>query len=193
MRRLLAAAAVSITAMSPVLAATVNQISDPGFESGTLGSFMQGRDASNPFFPVEFWNVTSGMAHTGEFAATALGNVELRLDFAPIAVGTITELSFWLRHPNEAVAPANIGLFYADGSEGVAIAITEGTGWEFFDITRDLEPGQLLTGFSVFGYDPGEDARTLLDDVTLLVPAPASLALFGLAAAVLLARTRRRI
>lgn len=190
---IIAIATASIAATSAD-ARSVNVIANPGFETGVLAPWVQGRDASNPFFPIELWNVTAIGAHTGSFAATALNNLEIRQNFAPVAVSAIRELSFWLRHPNEAEAPAAVGLFYDDGSEGIAVAITDTTDWQFFDITGDLETGKQLIGFSLFGYDPGEVPRTLLDDVTLLasVATPATLSLFGVGAALMLLRVRRR-
>jgi len=180
---------------TPAAAAPTNLIANPGFESGSLAPWVNARDASNPFNPVEFWNVTSTDARTGSFSAQALENVEIRQDFAAVAVEQILELSFWLRHPVDTETPAAISLFYSDGSEGFSLAITEGLDWEFFDITADLEAGKFLTGFGLFGYTPGAEARTRLDDVTLLVnvPTPAGLGLLGAAAGLLaFSRVRRQ-
>lgn len=188
---ILAAGAFALAA--PAFAAPTNLIVNPGFETGNLAPWFNARDASNPFNPVELWNVTAADAFSGGFSAQALENVEIRQNFAAVAVESILELSFWLRHPVDAETPASISLFYSDGSEGFALAVTEGLDWEFFDITADLEGGKFLTGFGLFGYTPGAEARTRLDDVMILVdvPAPATLGLLGAAAGLLALRRRR--
>jgi hypothetical protein len=194
MRSLVAAAAATfaVPAAAPA-GAVVNIIANPGFESGMLAPWTQGTDASNPFFLTLPWDATDEDAFTGGFSARAFNNLAIRQDFAPVAVSELIAFSFALRHPNaDGGAPAAITLFHADGSEGVALAITSGTQWEVFDILDQLDPLQTLIGFELFGYTPGDDALTRLDDVLLRVPGPAALGLFGLGVAALGARRRSR-
>ena len=183
---------------APATGATVNLIANPGFETGALAPWFNGDDASNPFGPREPWNVTADDAHSDRFSAQAVDNYEIRQNFAPVAVGDVTQLSFWLRHPNEpAGSVAAVYFYYAGAAFGdVAVALTSGDGWEYFDLTSELDAGETLTGFGVYGYTGGSSdvERVRLDDVSILVaavPEPAALALFGLGALGIAAARRR--
>jgi len=135
------------------------------FESGALAPWFQGAVFSGG----EDWNVTSADSHTGVFSATNTGNMEIRQDLgAPISTDSIEEMSFWLKHPDPEVSAAYVSLFYTDGSTEFLVN-TEGTDWNFFDVTGNLLPGRMLIGFSVYGNSAGdpEFARTVLDDVIL--------------------------
>ena len=182
------AIAVALLA-APAAAATTNLIGNPGFEAGALSPWFNGDDASNPFGAREPWNVTDTDAHSGRFSAQAIDDYEIRQNFDPVPVADVKQLSFWLRHPNEQFGSvAAVYFYYAGAAFGdVAVALTSSDAWEFFDLTSELDAGQILTGFGVYGYTSGTDAveRVRLDDVSILVdrvPEPAALALFGLGA-----------
>ena len=146
-----------------------------GFEMAELDPWYQANDLSPGMG--EDWNVTSTEAHSGLFSATNMGNKEIRQDFGATATATITEFSFWIKHP--AGAPflfANF--FYSDGTNnGFSLLVTT-TEWQFFNITNRLTPGKDLTGFSVYGFEGTGTPRSHLDDVTAtVVPEPGTFAL----------------
>lgn len=181
---------------SPSFAANI--IVNGGFESGALSPWFQ----ANDFGGSENWNVTSADAHTGSFSATDIGNKEIRQNFAPVAVSSITQASFWLKHPSGSNLPAFVTLFYSDSTTTGFTVNTAGVGWEQFDVLGNLAAGKMLSGFSVFGYSGGaEPNRTYLDDVVFstdnVVPEPATWAMmiagFGLAGAVSRRRARARV
>lgn len=173
-------------------------VNNPGFESGQLSPWVPGRDFSDG----EDWGVTAADAHSGAFAATAVGNKELRQDFAAVPTSEVAEVSFWLRHPQGARI-AFVDLFYSDGTDSGFVVSTRTDGWEFFDVTDRLAPDRALSGLGVFGYlELGTTAdRTFLDDVTVRtadvvpVPEPSGLALAatGMFAAAVVFRRRRGI
>ncbi len=184
--------AITLLAAAPAYALT-NLLANPGFETGALAPWAEGRDGSN-FGPLEHWTVTAAAAHSGRFGAEAVNNFELRQDFAPTPVSAIKQLSFWVEHPASEFVPTVVSYFYSDGTEGTDLAITLTTGWEFFDLTADLDPTRTLTGFSIFGYFGDPVPLTRFDDAAILVagvPEPAAFALLGVGAA-LLAGVRRR-
>lgn len=188
------AVVLALAGQAPVAAPLLNG----GFESGGLAPWVQGIDASDPFVPGAAWSVASDAARTGLFGATAINNFEIRQDFAPVASGFISELSFWVRHPLEQTGSlALVTLFYSNGFEDFFPAITESADWTFFDITTFLQSGLQLSGYSVFGFTGGGQpvARTDLDDVTLAlaVPEPAAVLMLLSGCAWLgVARRRRR-
>jgi len=141
-------------------------LSNAGFESGALSPWFQDSVVSGG----EDWNVWSEDAHSGAFSATNTGNKEIRQNLVdPVPTDSITEMSFWLRHPDPGGGQAAfVTLFYEEGSTGF-IVNTSGTDWQFFDVTESLQPGQMLVAFSVYGNSVGdpEFTRTELDDVTL--------------------------
>jgi hypothetical protein len=185
-----------LSTAAPAFAANI--VVNSGFESGALAPWFQDRNFGGG---AEDWNVTNVDPHSGTFAATVLGNKEIRQNFAPTPVANITQASFWLRHSTQNNLPAFVSLFYSDLSETTFLVNTAGTGWEQFDVLGNLVAGKTLTGFSIFGYSGGQQPfRTYLDDVVFFagpaIPEPATWALmiagFGLAgtAARRSARTR---
>ena len=168
-----------------VVTNSLGQILNGGFESGLLEPWFQGGNYSNPIEGPENWNVASIYAHTGSFAATDIGNIELRQNFVPISISQILELSLWVRQP---FGPALSGVYfhYSDPNyvdlKGPFIPLNIHTDeWEFFDLTNRLTPGASLNGISIFGFSYGTSGtigRTVVDDVSIvLIPEPSGAAL----------------
>lgn len=178
-------AVVAALAIVTPAANAAEVIVNGGFETGVISPW------TNDFSPA--WSATTADANTGRWSATALGNFQIRQDFAGVATDDITGASFWLRHPTQGNVPAFVSFFYSDLSETNFLVTTVETGWEFFDVVDRIEAGKTLTGFGIFGYEGGSPPFiTFLDDVsitTAAIPEPASWALmiagFGLVGSVL--------
>ena len=194
MKSLLRCFSLAVAMAAAPLAAHADVV-NPGFETGSLAPWTQGRN----FGSSAVWTVTNSFAHTGSFSATTPNNVELVQNFAAIDVSTITSISFWAEHPNSEVNALAYDLFYTNGSDHEFIVNTVGTNWTFFDITSSLTSGLFLSGISFFGNTAGV---TFLDDVHIVtnaappptgVPEPLTLSLFGagLAGAVVLRRCKK--
>jgi hypothetical protein len=162
---------------------------NPGFESGSLTPWADGRSFSGG--P---WTITSTGCHSGSFCATDDGNTALVQTFSPVAVSDITDISFFAEHPNAAVTAVAVDLDYSGGGDDEFIVDTSGSGYNFFDVFADLRATGSLDGFEVFGNSAGV---TLLDDASITTsasptPEPAT---FGLMLTALLgamaARARR--
>jgi hypothetical protein len=148
---------------------------NPGFETGSLSPWFQDRN----FGGSVNWMVTNSDSHSGTFSATNNGNLELRQNFAGVPAALITDVSFWARHPDPTVGPLAFDFFYSDGTDDEFLVNTSGSGWNFFDVTSNLDTTKTLTGFSVFG---NSDGVTFVDDLNILtsLPEPSCLALLGL-------------
>lgn len=166
-----------------------NILVNPGFETGSLAPFYQGNDFGGP----ENWNVTVNGPHSGQFCATDVGNKQLRQDFAPVLVSDISEVSLWIRNPDDGGPRVNaIDFFYSDGSSSENVLFQPDDNWNFNNVTSFLSPGKSLTGMALWGYIGGgaNEDRTFTDDWKIdAVPAPGTAALLGLAA---MAAGRRR-
>ncbi len=149
-------------------------LSNPGFETGSLSPWFQGRD----FGGSVNWQVTNTDAHSGIFSAMDNGNKELKQTFSAVPTSLITQVSFWAKHPDPNVRALAVDFFYTDGTDQEFQVSTTGTGWNFFDVTSDLASGKQLNGFSIFGNSAGV---TFVDDfaINANVPEPATLAVFG--------------
>ena len=147
-----------------------------GFENGVLNPWFQDRDLENAL-QVD-WDATMADARSGNWSATATGNLELRQNFSGVDTALIAEISFWLKHP-AGNKPSFISLFYDDGSVTDFTRLTTGADWEQLDVTADLEAGKVLNGFSVFGFNSGgQPGVVFLDDVLITtVPLPPAFAL----------------
>lgn len=176
-RNAIIAAAALCLLNGPVSAANI--LSNSGFETGALSPWTLGND----FGGTELWNVTASNSHTGTYSATAVGNVEIRQNFGPIATSDITNASMWLEMPGSGIA--FISLYYDDSTSGGSI-FNIGSDWALYDVTSLLSAGKNLVGFGVYGCSGCNDpSRTFMDDAVINtrtnnVPEPASLALLGL-------------
>ena len=179
----------AVAALTGSAAVAGNILTNPGFESGLLSPFYQGNDFGGP----ENWNVTGSGPHTGQFCATDVGNKQIRQDFAPTLVSDITEVSLWIRNPDDGGPRVNaIDFFYSDGSNTETVLFQPDNNWTFNDVTSLLTPGKSLTGVALWGYiggGPNED-RTFTDDWRVMtVPGPGAA---GAIAMGLVAGSRRR-
>lgn len=157
---------VGLLGLSALTLSAGEVLTNPGFETGSLGPWFVGRN----FGATENWNVTSTVSHSGTFSATDVGNQELEQTFAGVLVSNITQVSFWVEHPNASVTALAYDFFYSDSSDIENVVITSGTGWNFFDVTANLSAGKTLVGFSVFGNSGG---RTYVDDLNIATAATA--------------------
>jgi hypothetical protein len=186
MKKLLALAFVAALLVGTAPLYAGNILGNPGFESGTLPPWFNGRDDCNTL--CQPWAVVSGNPHSGTYSAMDVGNIELRQNFADVPVSSITEVSFWVEHPDGGVLPMAIDFFYSNGTNNEIAVLTTGSNYQFFNITADLTPGLVLDGISFWGFSggpPGSSDITYLDDVTInangggTTPEPSSLIMLG--------------
>jgi hypothetical protein len=179
-------------------AQAANILVNPGFETGGLSPWYQ----SASYGGVQDWGVDSADAHSGTYSAVDIGNKELEQDFAPVAGSSITQLSFWMRHPNYSIAPMALDLFYTDSTYTENVISSTTTGWQFFDATSYVNTSKTLKGIGLWGYSSvgGASDMTRFDDVTLdvagaAVPEPMtwSLTITGFALAGAALRRRRAV
>ncbi len=196
---------LSIAAVATVMAASAaqaNVLVNAGFETGALSPWAQTADFGGQAFNVD-WSVTSAVAHSGAFSATDVGNKKIEQSFGGIAASSITEISFWLKHPDGNNIPAAIDFTYSDASVSEFQIQTSSHGWQFFDVTSHLDTSKTLVGLGVFGCDCGNknNSTTYVDDFLIAgpagggVPEPATWALMltGLFGAGALLRRQRKL
>jgi hypothetical protein len=174
---------IPLTALACTLccatANAANVLVNPGFETGTLNPWFA--DSGAP-------TVSNAEAHTGVFSAAAFGSDSIRQNFAPVATGDVTEVSFWAKRPPFPFD--QYSLYYSDAPTTTNIVLGNGGDWEFFNITAQLTPGAHLTGFSIFGTSAGP---AFLDDFTIdVIPEPSGAFAALTALALAAARKRRR-
>jgi PEP-CTERM motif len=181
---------LALFAVTPVMA--TNILVNPGFETGVLAPWFQGRDfsAAGP------WAATNSDARTGSWSAFVGGNREIRQDFAAVDVADVNVLSLWLKMPGGPPAISFVTTFYDDFTENGAI-FNIAADWTFVDFTSLLVAGKNLIGIGVFGCDGcGGEQLTFLDDAVVdvnVVPEPITLALMGLGLAGIAFTRRRRL
>lgn len=177
--------ALGIVTFSPAFA--VNILANPGFESGVLDPWFNDRD----FGGISPWATSTDNPHSGAFDATCTGNIEIRQNFSGVLTSDITEVSFWIRHPDGS-DPAAYDLFYSDGSSQEFVANTTTREWEHFDVTSNLAGGKTLVGMSIWGFLGGGSQVTFVDDATVnVVPEPVSIMALGAGLAAFLRRRRK--
>ena len=180
-------ACVALACASPATAANV--LSNPGFESGFLSPWIQARD----FGGSTNWFVTSADSHSGTFSAEDTGNKELRQNFGGIAGGSITQFTFWAKHPDGNASLLAYDFFYSDSTSTEFVVDTVGTGWTLFDVLANVNTSKTLVGFSIFGNSAGV---TRVDDFVInvggAVPEPATWAMMLLGFAGIGMALRRR-
>lgn len=157
---------VGQTEASPILV-------NPGFETGSLSPWVVNNGSPS---------VTNTQAHTGTFSVSALGNDEVRQNFAPIPTSLVNEVSFWVKRAGGTFD--FVELFYSDSTSTGFTVSGSSSDWTFFNVTSHLAPGKSLTGIGVYGTSPGP---AFLDDFNVdanvsPVPEPATLIAFGLMA-----------
>jgi hypothetical protein len=173
-----------------------NILTNPGFEMGSTAGWEQVPYCIDDD-PCDSWQATSVDSHSGSYSALGAGNISLRQFFAPVLVSSISEISFWMRHPDGG-GPAAYDFYYSDSSWNEYAVVAENSNWNPYDVTSSLASGKSLIGFAVFGHVSyvGGGSRTYLDDVVVdgtlsSVPEPGSLALIAAGAAVFFFRRRR--
>lgn len=145
--------------------AGVAAFTNGGFETGTLAPWLQDAGSAS-----ENWHITSAATQSGSYAATAIGNAELRQSFTPILASTIAQLTFWIDHPDKSVTTNAYDLYYSDGTSLENDVSTSGQAYTVFDVTNRLNPAKSLTGIGIWGSTLG---RTYLDSISItLATAP---------------------
>jgi hypothetical protein len=191
MRKLFNAALVLLTLTTGQLFGA-NILANPGFETGSLAPWTN----SNDFCGGCLWTVENADANTGTSSAVLFGNRLILQTFAPVATSSITEASFWARHPDAGPSGADVAAYfeYSDASSEEVIVSTTGTAWSFFDVFVELDPGKELTGFGVYG---NSDFLARFDDavidVSSAVPEPSTWLLLATGAGLLALRRHRSI
>jgi PEP-CTERM motif len=171
---------VAIFCASAAQASGPNVFVNPSFETGSLSPWFA--DFNSP-------TVTNTEAHTGSFSVRAFGNDSIRQNFSAVPVGSITELSVWVKHP---VGPFFTYYMYYDDSTSNSRTFDNfgaSSDWRHCDLMPGLLPGKNLIGFSTFGTSA---LPAYMDDFVLAVPEPSAVAMMILAASVVTFWGRRR-
>lgn len=147
--------------------AATNILVNAGFESGSL----------SPWFVADGTPVvTDAYAHSGTYSVAAYAEDAIEQNFSPVSVSAINQVSFWVDFPNNEILINAFIFFYSDGTSNYSYVETNNPGgWTFFNITEDLEPGKLLTGFLIYGTSGGPPNPAYLDDFLIArVPEPST-------------------
>ncbi len=178
-----------------VLACGITQASEilinPGFESGSLAPWTN----DTRYDTGVNWAVTTTNPHSGSSCAVDTGDIGLKQTFSPIPVSSVSAISFWVMHPNEALSALTaVDFFYVGGGDDEFYVSTPGSGWTFFNVLADLSDTGYLDGFEIFGYTGSGPDVTMADDfnITATIPEPPTfvLLLAGLIAIAIAARLR---
>jgi hypothetical protein len=115
-------------------------VQNGGFEIADLDPWYQDNDLSPG--TGEDWNVTSTESHSGQFSATNVGNKEIRQNFGATATATITEFSFWIKHPGGSAFFVR-KLLLLRRTEHWPQPARNTTEWQFFNITIGSRPARI--------------------------------------------------
>ncbi|HKD04212.1 MAG TPA: VCBS repeat-containing protein [Terriglobales bacterium] len=143
-----------------------NLLMNPGFESGALSPWVQGRDFCSS--PCRNWAAVQSMPKAGKFDGGDEGNIELVQNFTATSTSSLTKVALWVRHPAGS-QPIAADLFYTDGTDDEFVAFTTDANWDALDFTADLATGKMLDGFSVFGFSGGGsiNMNTFIDNAVI--------------------------
>ncbi|HEX7319246.1 MAG TPA: T9SS type A sorting domain-containing protein [bacterium] len=149
---------ININDRSPftLLADTLEQLVNPGFETGSL-----------PPWQSPMWQVTDIDSHTGQYCAADVGNYWIRQDITPVLTDSIVNISFWSRQPEVQIQAFDF--IYDDASYDEDIVWVQST-WQRFDVTSYLPSGKIMVALRIWGYSggpPGIDS-TYMDDISIL-------------------------
>jgi len=153
-----------------VVAAPINT----DFESGALAPWYQDISSGG----ITDWQITTSSIN-GTYSAFDNGNKRIRQDFAGIFTDDILSITFNLLTNGHGANAYNF--FYSDGSAPQFFVVGDADVVRVADVTGNLAAGKTLVGFGLWGNNGG---GTTFDDLSIAVranvPAPATLALFGL-------------
>jgi hypothetical protein len=148
-----------------------NVFVNPSFETGSLSPWFA--DFNSP-------TVTNAEAHTGTYSVRAFGNDSIRQNFSAVPVGSISELSVWVKHLNGPFF--TYYMYYDDSTINSRTFDNFGTSsdWQYCDLAPGLLSGKNLIGFSTFG--TSAEPAYMDDFVLQVVPEPSVFAMMTLAA-----------
>ena len=142
-----------------------NLLMNPGFESGVLSPWVQGRDFCST--SCRNWAAVHSMPKAGKWDAGDEGNIEIVQNFTPTSTSSLTKVALWVRHPAGS-EPMAADFFYTDGTDDEFVAFTTDTSWDDLDFTVDLASGKTLDGFSVFGFSGSvANQNTFIDNAVI--------------------------
>jgi len=150
-----------------------NLIANPGFETGSMGSWTIGADGCGAIgdSPCSPWQVTSSDSHSGDYSLEDMGDYEVVQYFTPTAGYLVTSASFWLKQ--DPAMDFAYELYYSDGSTTVNNLFPVDNNWEFYDLTSSIDPSKMLDGIGFWNYSAfgaGNNGPAWLDDVVIDPP-----------------------
>ncbi len=139
------------------LADTVEQLVNPGFETGSLSPWQS-----------PMWQVTNIDSHTGQYCAADVGNYWIRQNFSPVLTDSIISITFWSRQPDPQIQAFDF--IYNDSTYYENIVWVPAT-WQQFNVTSYLPAGRTMVALRIWGYSGGNPPidSTYMDDVSIQV------------------------